>query len=70
VQLAFDLTRVATEVLLLPPTAGLGNASFNLPIPNQPALAGVMLVMQFGFSHAACGPQGFSASNGLQFTVQ
>jgi hypothetical protein len=70
VNLAFDLSRVATEVLLLPPSSGLGNTSFGLPIPNLQALSGVTLVMQFGFSHAACGPQGFTASNGLQFTVQ
>ena len=54
----------------LPPSTGLGNTSFGLPIPNLPTLSGVTLVMQFGFSHAACGPQGFSASNGVQFTVQ
>lgn len=70
IALAFDLTAVAAQVGLFPATGILGNARFALPLPNQPGLIGSGLVMQFGFADSQCGPMGFSASDGIVFTVQ
>lgn len=70
VNLAFNLTSVIATQALVPPTNPLGNAQFNLPVPNNPGLVGVTMLFQYGFSDAQCGPQGFSASNGLSITFQ
>jgi hypothetical protein len=64
VNLGFDVASVAAQTVLIPPTNALGNARFALPIPNVSGLSGVALVFQFGFADSACGPQGFSASDG------
>ena len=68
--LAFDPTTIAASAVLAPPTNALGNATFALPIPNQPTLAGLGWVFQFGFLDAQCGPQGITTSNGLLFAIQ
>jgi hypothetical protein len=70
VQLAFDLSTFLAEAALVPPTGVLGNARFGLPIPNVPLFVGTGFVFQYGFVHAQCGPQGFSASDGIAFTIQ
>lgn len=70
VTLAFNPATVLAQTTLIPPTSVLGNAAFNLPIPNQPTLLGTSLIFQFGFVDAQCGPQGYSASNGIVFSVQ
>ena len=69
VDLAFGVTSVAASSAL-PPASPLGNTRFGLPIPNASTLSGVSLIMQFGFADSVCGPQGFSSSSGLSFTVQ
>lgn len=68
--LAFDLATIAASAVLAPPTNALGNATFPLPIPNQPSLVGLGWVFQFGFLDAQCGPQGITTSDGLQFVIQ
>lgn len=68
--LAFDFASIVAHPLLLPGSTGLGRASVPLPVPNQPAMAGVGFISQFGFIDAVCGPQGYSASRGLVFAVQ
>ncbi|MFO1076159.1 MAG: LamG domain-containing protein [Planctomycetota bacterium] len=70
VNLAFSLTSVITTVALIPPTNPLGNAQFNLPVPNNPGLVGVTMIFQFGFSDTQCGAQGFSAGTGLSMAFQ
>jgi hypothetical protein len=70
VQLAFDLSTFLAEAALVPATGILGNARLQLPIPNVAAFAGAGFVFQFGFVDPVCGPQGFSASNGIAFTIQ
>ncbi|HET6202416.1 MAG TPA: hypothetical protein VFI25_06405 [Planctomycetota bacterium] len=55
---------------LLPmPADGAGLAATELPIPDDPALAGGQVYTQ-AFFLDPCGPQGFSASQGLGITVQ
>ena len=68
--LAFDLSTIAASAVLAPPTNALGNATFPLPIPNQPSLTGLGWVFQFGFLDAQCGAQGITTSDGLQFVIQ
>lgn len=70
VNLAFDFTTVALQVVLVPGSTGLGTARMALPIPNNQALIGFGLVCQFGFVDGGCGPQGFSASDGMAFSVR
>ncbi|MCC7061804.1 MAG: LamG domain-containing protein [Planctomycetes bacterium] len=70
VNLAFDINTVVAQSLLLPATTLLGNARFQLPLPSDPSFTGVGFLFQFGFQDAACGPQGFTASNGLLFLMQ
>lgn len=70
VHLAFDAATLLAQFLLLPPTDLLGNARFPLPLPNAPNLIGGNVVFQFGFVDSQCGPLGYSASNGVLFTVQ
>lgn len=70
INLAFDLSSVALQTLLIPATTGLGTARMPLPIPNNMSLQGIGLVCQFGFADSNCGPQGFSASDGVAFAVQ
>lgn len=53
-----------------PPTDALGNARFALPIPNQANLSGATWTWQYVFLDSTCGPQGFTASNGLTMSVQ
>ena len=69
VTLGFDLNSVAAVGALASPSA-LGNTRFSLPIPNNPGLNGVSLIMQHGYADPQCGPQNFSASTALQFTIQ
>jgi hypothetical protein len=70
VSLAFAITSVLAEVVYVPGTFGLGLQKQLLPIPSSAAFMGTTLYAQFGFADAQCGPQGFSASNGLQIVVQ
>lgn len=70
VNLVFDLTTVLNQAAFLPGTSGRGIASLPLPIPNNPRFVGTSLVIQFGFQDTQCGPAGFSASDGVGFTVQ
>lgn len=70
VALAVDFTSILTQMLLVPGSSGVGLASVALPVPNNQALSGVGFVAQFGFVDALCGPQGFSASDGLVFGIQ
>lgn len=70
VQFAFDVTTLLAQVLLIPPTDALGNSRRPLPLPNTPGLVGTSLIFQFGYFDAACGPQGFTGSSGIQFTTQ
>jgi hypothetical protein len=67
---AWDLTTLITSAVLVPPTDALGNASFALPIPSAPSLAGAGWVFQLAFFDNQCGPQGFSSSDGLLFAIQ
>jgi hypothetical protein len=67
---AWDLTTLITSAVLVPPTNALGNASFALPIPAVPSLAGAGWVFQFAFFDNVCGAAGFSSSDGLLFTIQ
>ena len=69
VLLGFEINSVAA-VGALGPASSLGNTRFGLPIPNNPGLNGVSLIMQHGYADAQCGPQGFSSSAALQFTIQ
>ncbi|MCI0587264.1 MAG: hypothetical protein L0323_10535, partial [Planctomycetes bacterium] len=48
---------------------GAGVAARNLPIPNDPLLAGGVIFAQ-AFSLDSCAPQGFAGSQGLQITLQ
>lgn len=48
----------------------LGTCQIGLSIPNSPALIGGGLASQFVFVDAACGPQGFVASDGLIVGIQ
>lgn len=70
VHLAFDISTVVAQSVLLPATTLLGNARFQLALPNDPSFSGVGFLFQFGFNDTACGPQGFTASNGLLFVMQ
>jgi hypothetical protein len=70
VPLAFDIGTVAAQTVLVPATTLLGNARFALSLPSAPAFSGIGLLFQFGFFDTTCGPQGFSASNGLLFIMQ
>jgi hypothetical protein len=70
VQLAFTPQSVLTTVAHVPATFGRGLQRQPLPIPNQPGLIGATVFGQFVFFDAQCGPQGFSASNGLTIAVQ
>lgn len=70
VDVAFDLNTVVYQVALVPATSLLGNARWQLPIPNDPAFPGVSLVFQWAFLDSTCGPQGITTSDGLQFTLQ
>jgi hypothetical protein len=70
INLAFDINAIVTTIALIPPTNALGNSRLVLPIPNVPALSGVSLMSQFGYADATCGPQGFSASDGIVFGIQ
>lgn len=66
-------------LLWIDPSAGLvlhtvfanaaGNASFALPIPNTPSLAGVTLAGQFAWFDS-CAPLGLSASDAIAATIQ
>lgn len=70
VNVAFDLNAVIYQLSLVPATSLLGNARWPLPIPNDSAFPGVSLVFQWAFLDSTCGPQGITASDGLQFTFQ
>lgn len=70
VDLAIDLSAVAYQVAILLPTTLLGNARWPLPLPNDATFAGVSLTFQWAFLDAICGPQGVSASDGIQVTLQ
>lgn len=70
VDVAFDLNAVVYQLSLVPATSLLGNARWPLPIPNDSAFPGVSLVFQWAFLDSTCGPQGITASDGLQFTFQ
>ncbi len=59
----------------LPATSNnVGASDVNLPIPNGPWLRGTRLFAQFFWagptSPPPCPPQGLSASNALEFTIQ
>lgn len=69
VDLAFDLNSVAAQTVLVPATTLLGNARFGLGLPTDPSFSGVSLLFQFAFYDTACGPQGYTASNGLLFSI-
>jgi hypothetical protein len=64
------LSSVITSFVQNPPTNQLGNASFQLPIPNQASLNGAAWVFQWIFYDPNCGSQGFTASNGLLTGIQ
>jgi YVTN family beta-propeller protein len=51
------------------PTDGLGVASYRLPIPANPALAGLPLYAQVAFVDA-CAPGGLSSSRGLSLSLR
>lgn len=70
VALAFDLGSIAGQFVLVPGGTGLGVARLALPVPNLPGLSGVGFVAQFGFVDGGCGPQGFTASDGLVFAIK
>lgn len=70
VTLAFDINAIVATFALIPPTNALGNSRLLLPIPNVPSLSGVSLMGQFGYDDMTCGPQGFSASDGIVFGIQ
>jgi hypothetical protein len=57
-------------VAILGPTTLLGNARWPLPLPNDPAFPGATLYFQWAFLDSVCGPQGITASDGLQVTLQ
>lgn len=60
---------VGNVLTSLPFATGLGTASFGANLPNDPSLIGTQVNLQAWIVDPA-GPQGYSASNGLQFTVQ
>ncbi len=70
VNVAFDLNSVVYQVAILGPTTLLGNARWPLPLPNDPAFPGATLYFQWAFLDSVCGPQGITASDGLQVTLQ
>jgi len=70
VQLAFALSSYLTAVSLVPASGVLGNTRFPLAIPAVPGFVGTSFVFQFGYIDSLCGPQGISASDGIQFTIQ
>ncbi|MAG56615.1 MAG: hypothetical protein CMJ83_10025 [Planctomycetes bacterium] len=47
------------------PTGATGTASFPLPVPNDPAIAGISVWFQAAIADAG-GPQGFVVTNGLE----
>lgn len=56
-------------LLAIAPANGAGTATWSLPIPDQPQLAGLSLFAQ-GAWLDTCAPGGWSASRGLALTVQ
>lgn len=70
IDFALDITHILARTILIPASTGLGNVRLPLPIPNTPGLVGVGMVFQFVFVDATCGPQGYSASNGIAFGVR
>jgi len=69
VELAIDPTAILYQTFLVPATGLLGNARAPLPLPLDNAFLGIRAVFQWAFADAGCGPQGFTASNGVQFTI-
>ena len=70
INLACSFASIVNTTALVPPTNQLGNSRLPLPIPNLPLLIGTSLVVQFGYMDTTCGPQGFSASDGIVFGIQ
>jgi hypothetical protein len=68
--LAFTPQSVITTTTFAPAAFGLGLQRQPLPIPNSMGLIGFTVFGQFVFLDTQCGPQGFSASNGLTIAVQ
>lgn len=69
IQLAMNFPTIFFTQALLPPTTQLGNTRLPLPIPNLPQLMGTSLIFQFGYADTTCGPQGYSASDGIVFGI-
>ena len=70
IALAFTPQSVLATTAFAPATFGLGLQRQPLPIPNSMGLIGFTVFGQFVFFDTSCGPQGFSASNGLTIAVQ
>jgi hypothetical protein len=70
VQLAFALPSYLAAVSLVPASGVLGNTRFPLAIPAVPGFVGASFVFQYGYIDSLCGPQGVSASDGIQFAIQ
>jgi hypothetical protein len=69
VTLAVDPGTILYQSFAVPPTDLLGNARAALPLPLDNSFIGIAATFQWAFADSTCGPQGFTASNGVRFTV-